>query len=629
MANARITELAPITSAELQQTDLFVLADVSAHESKKLSIQEFENFLITDIDFFTGSFYGTASWATSASWVAIQDTASYAETSSVAYNAIDAISASYAKSASYSYSGSYVLTASYALTSSVILSYSSAYAQYSNTSSYLIYTPGTFNGTASFAVTSSNARTASFAVTSSNARTASYAINGGVINKGSYNITTSWASASKEATNATSSRTSSYLLYTGIPNGTASYALTSQTPPNVRINYGIFKKQVQSSTASIIDNIAFNSSIDGYYSSSICAVGSVVLPATSAGTINLIALDKWSGITQSLDSASISSTVTMGDLKIPFTLMGDGPMSSSQFVYVIATGGVTLDGRSVKFDVTSFANSVEISNSELRNFKTYPTAALMTYTSSAVLYGPEDYTAMMAHGANTITEINATNNGLTQLKYVYSLTNLLKLKCSNNTYLTDIGGMPNLLAELYCGACGLRRIAPLEYTALTIFDCSSNLLTSLPSLPSTLTYLKCNTNYLTSLPTLSNAITSLYADYNLLSTILTYPSSLITMSISNNLYLSSLGFVGFPSGLTYLNCNHTSLTNIPTLPAGMLYVNVSYCNMTQAALETICGTLVTSALNNGTLNISYNNGYNVTTAGYITTLQGRGWTVTS
>ena len=205
MANKRVSELAPITRAELDPTDLFLLADVSANESKKLELQDLNDYVL-DNGRFTGSFDGTASYAIhalSASWAPFQTSCSYALNSSFALLALTASYALKALSASYSFSGSYALTASYALSSSYQTAFSSAFSNLAKSASYLIYTPGVFNGTASYALTSSMsitsisasyAKTASYVVTSSYARTASYVAN---VNTASYALTASYVNTAR------------------------------------------------------------------------------------------------------------------------------------------------------------------------------------------------------------------------------------------------------------------------------------------------------------------------------------------------------------------------------------------------------------------------------------------------
>jgi hypothetical protein len=125
-------------------------------------------------------------------------------------------------------------------------SITASYAYTADSASYLIYTPGRENGTASYAISSSYALSASWADTAGRALivdTASYIdgdnVDGGVTNAinaetASYlwyngsrpNGTASYALTASYVENAV---TSSYIWYTGIPNGTASYALNCES----------------------------------------------------------------------------------------------------------------------------------------------------------------------------------------------------------------------------------------------------------------------------------------------------------------------------------------------------------------------------------------------------------------
>lgn len=212
MANKRVSELSPITAAEIAGGDLLLLADISAVESKKLSADELidyvqsaitasatssisQNALTASYLLYQGFPNGTASLSITSSYNLSSSHANWADTAS---HALFSISASFAKSASYAFS------ASYAATSSVQLIFSSAFSDQAKSASYLIYT-GIPNGTASYAITALLANTA---------KTASFLTYTGVPNG-----TASYALVSAQA------KTASFLQYNGFPNGTASFAL--------------------------------------------------------------------------------------------------------------------------------------------------------------------------------------------------------------------------------------------------------------------------------------------------------------------------------------------------------------------------------------------------------------------
>jgi hypothetical protein len=223
MGNRRVSELSPITAAEVAVDDLFLLADVSAIESKKLTASELGGYLQTYV-----SASATSSLATNAKTASyllyqgfVNGTASYALTSSFNFSSSHARWADtssytlFALSASYAHSSSYALSASYAATSSVQLIYSSAFADYAKSASFLIYT-GILNGTASYAMTASRAN---------NARTASFLI--GPLGSGAAGGTASFALSCSLA------RSASFLRYDGVTNnGTASYAWNARSASN-------------------------------------------------------------------------------------------------------------------------------------------------------------------------------------------------------------------------------------------------------------------------------------------------------------------------------------------------------------------------------------------------------------
>ena len=658
MGNKRITELAPITDSDLSQVDLLILADISAHESKKLEIQDLGSFLLANNGFLSGSFSGTASWSihsVSSSWAPIQTSASYASTSSWAYKSISASYASMSLSSSYALSSSHTITASYVLTASYAETYLSSVSDYAKSASFLIFTPGLTvnNGTASFAISSSRANSGSYSISSSYAGTSSYATSAswapevGIISGGSYNISASWASRSLQSTNATSSLTASYLLYNGNFNGTASYALVAKEYPNksMRVNFGVHKAKVQTLLAATIDSIVVNSQ-NTYCSTSVECLGTVILPFTTSietkGLVELFSLDRWAGIAQSLDSSSIdvfatpaSGAYATGSMKVPFSLMGEIPMSGSNILYVTASKGIYIDSsRTVRFDIASTAIDVSISTGEAMTFEAYPTAALMAYTSSltpgSVQYGKAS--DIVVTGVNTITDLNASNaSSFTKMKYLWTLSNLKFFRCDNNTSLTDIGGVPNSLVTMSCYNCGLIVLAPLTNTSVSILKCSNNSLRALPSLPPTMSFIDCSANSpMLSLPNnLPYGLVTISASYlPIISSPSSFPSSLKYMAFENNYYLTSW-YASFPPSLEFFSCKGSPVINIPVLPVTINYLDVSYCNMTPIAIDTICSQLVTNGVIGGTLFINGNNGYLPATAARLVTLAANSWTITS
>lgn len=207
MANKRVSELNALTVGDLSSTDLLLVSDVTAQESKKLTLGDLSGYLLAGGN-LSGSFYGTSSWAynaQTASYIALADSASYAKTASyLLNNSAVTPGASYDISASWasaSLSSSLAKTASYVEFSVNSLSSSwTTRSIYCQTASFLYYTDGVNNGTAYYSIYSTQAVSASFATT------ASY-VNSVFVDGGTFRITSSWASSSISSSYAkTSSR---------------------------------------------------------------------------------------------------------------------------------------------------------------------------------------------------------------------------------------------------------------------------------------------------------------------------------------------------------------------------------------------------------------------------------------
>jgi len=190
MANEKVSQMTSLSAIELAGGDVLLITDISARESKKLSITN----LLTYVE-ATGSFHttnsDTASYILGSGVRGTVVSSSYSQTSSFSnYSLLSNLSntSSLALTASVTlacithtvtadtasflnYSGVFNGTASYALTASNV--------NRALTSSFLLYTPGVNNGTASYALSCSiaqNAISASFATSASVAISASYSI---------------------------------------------------------------------------------------------------------------------------------------------------------------------------------------------------------------------------------------------------------------------------------------------------------------------------------------------------------------------------------------------------------------------------------------------------------------------
>ncbi|MBL0328581.1 MAG: T9SS type A sorting domain-containing protein [Bacteroidetes bacterium] len=109
------------------------------------------------------------------------------------------------------------------------------------------------------------------------------------------------------------------------------------------------------------------------------------------------------------------------------------------------------------------------------------------------------------------------------------------------------------------------------FSSLEVLDCSTNLLTGLPTLPATLLSLNCYDNALTSLPSLPASLTNLICSFNQLTALPALPASLEVLDAGNN-QLSSLP-APLPNSLQNVSCTNNFLTSIPTLPNSLTVFN--------------------------------------------------------
>lgn len=166
--------------------------------------------------------------------------------------------------------------------------------------------------------------------------------------------------------------------------------------------------------------------------------------------------------------------------------------------------------------------------------------------------------------------------------------------------------------SLNVSGCNISDLTGLRYfTYLRNLNCSSNNLSSLPTLSNVLTSLFCNNNQLTALPTLPSTIQTLYAGSNKFNGQLsiTGKPNLTALDVSNNTMitilncsgnaLTSLSYYGC-TALKNLNCSSNNLSSLPALPIGLTNL---YCNNNQlTALPTIPSSIQTIYAYNNKLN---------------------------
>ena len=566
MANKRVSELAPITAPNLDFGDLLLLSDISAHESKKLQLSELSSYIliegsiktkaITPNSKITNDLVGTASYAMQALSASYAPciSASYAKTSSWAYNVSTASYAMAALSASYSLSSSYCITASYALTSSVQLVYSSAFADYARTASYLLFIPGSTNGTASYALTASHCLEAA-QVSTSYANTSSWAWNA---------ITASYVDSAFFATTASYANVASFLEFNGIPNGTASYAVTAGSINNALQDFGIYNAITQSVSSSQLDLVAITPALGGLKTTIVEAYGTITVPFSSLtgatdGDIELFVIDRAYGFSQSLDVSPLyalvggTSTIS-GALKYPFTLCGEAKLYGLYEVYVTASNGVYIEpSRTTRFKISSTCEELLVSTAEPMQFRSYPNNATMLYSSSlhpGVAY-QGSASQVIFSGSLDVIELLVPPATVNILQYTWTLMGLTKLVVDDNPGLTYFGGLPSGCVSASAANCGLTELPLMASSSISYLNVPNNTIVSNLSLPPSMTYLNVNNNYYVAFPiALPLSLSVLLAD----GTGITYtpygvPDTLITMSFANCLRLTSWLAPSFPSSL--------------------------------------------------------------------------------
>jgi len=638
MANKRVSELAPIVAADLDFADLLLLSDITAHESKKLALQDLSSFILLG-GLLTGSLFGTASYAIhalSASYAPFIS-ASYAKTSSWAYNISTASYALAALSASYSLSSSYCITASYALTSSVQLVYSSAFADYSRTASYLLFTPGSTNGTASYALSASYFL-GTAQVSASYALTSSWAWN---------SITASRSVSARNADTASFVFTASFLSFNGIANGTASYALVAGTTLNPRRDYGIFNAITQSVSSSRLDLMAVTPALGGLKITTVEVYGTIVVPFSSSvsptnGRIELIALNREYGNSHSLDVSSIyadvgGSAAISGTLKYPFTLCGEASLYGLYNVYVTASNGVFIEGtRTARFKINSESDQLAVSTAEPMIFTSYPTNAIMLFSSS--LHAGESYYGSASQvtfsGSYDVTELFIPPSSVNILNYTWTLTSASKITVDDNPGLTYLGGIPAACISMSAANCSLTALPTLVSGSISYLNVPGNNIVADLILPHTMSYLNVSKSYYVSFPTImpTNMAVLIADGVGLIQTPISFPNTLLSASFVNCPLLTTWNPPLFPTSLIYWNSNGSPMSNLPSsMPANLAYMNVANNNLPSTTIGSIATSLVSNGLSNGYLNILNNPGSSSATniVTNLTTLAASGWTIVS
>jgi len=650
IGNKKVSQLISLAPSEVATDDLFLIIDSSNKESKKIEASNLTAWLNN-----SGSIYAQHS--------VIADTASFILGSNIygsvalATMAINSISSSWSDRSGHAdvaSSSSNATTASFALNAQG-LSITSSYLQYSGfpngtasyalgagtaetvfTAAYLLYFGGD-NGTASYAMF---AQSTSFCDT---ANTASYFnVSIGTVASASFAISASITDV------AVLADTASYLQYSGIDNGTASYALVAGTVgASSMFAYGMVEAFNQSISGSIIDNLTVVPGPNGQKRTLIEAVGTVILNFTASVkndySLSLSRFNRLSGEYVVMDEATIGLNTTpilnlwgsnaTGSLKIPFTLLQQQELEGEYLLEVSSSSpNLQLDTtRLVKFSISSVSPYVDVFQDQAIYFDIQPSSSVLITFTSSLLPGSVAYDylpGLLITGSQYITDLNIANQGAGSLIYTWECSTLRYLNCEYNSISELKYNFPATLVTLIADNCLLNRVANLDNTTASYIDISYNGLTTLPLLSPSTSYFDCSYNPITALPdTLPTALTGLGATGTSISGATPIlPETLLSASFANTIIDS---IPNLPPSMSALNVYGTLLTTMSMdIPVSMSFLDVSYALFDTTGLENITTNLVSNAQLSGTFGmLGYGPPSTVTMINNILALQANAWTV--
>ena len=266
-------------------------------------------------------------------------------------------------------------------------------------------------------------------------------------------------------------------------------------------------------------------------------------------------------------NASVSS-VSMSFSGNTTILEPYGAYYSSNSVYNSSGSQITSGNIYISDNYALLINSSNFPNNNFRN-------ALLT------LY-PKGY--LTTSQLQNLTSLNVSGKSISNLTGVDKLTYLKTLNCSSNS-LTSLPSLPSSLTTLDCHSNQLiSQLNVYNCSSLTTLNCSSNQLISL-NLPSSLQSLNCASNRFNgtfSLTGRSNLKTLDMSNNTSLTTLSCYSNALTSLNVSGcsslttlycyNNALTSLSVSGC-SALTTLDCSSNSLTSLPTLPSSLRWLS--------------------------------------------------------
>jgi hypothetical protein len=645
MANQRVSELAQITANQVNPLDLILLAHLYPSPlSMKMTMADLSTYILSGGN-LTGSFYGTSSWSQTASYslnTPIQVTASYALIAGNALNAVSATFASSAGNSTTSISASFATIAGIALTASFGIATFATSSTYSKTASFLLFVPGSTNGTASYSMTSSNSQTASYAlnaagsnITSSYAFTSSNAIisqtssnvlwdgvsnNGTVFNSVStsyspesdFSISSSHALVADVAFTSISSQVSASWASSSISSSnaiTAAYAITASyfIPTPNTLQYGIFQAITQSVTASQVDVV----SVVAPYSltMSVDVNGSIIIPWTASMLLNesitLNVINRTTGVSHLLDTYPVY--INMGNNTAMFSggLTGSftGSITSSVQGTIAASIQSTLTGSYNGHLTGSFSASYSGSNgtgslsgSITGSGPGYLTGSL-TGSISGNITGSMSGTMTSSIMANVNGTITNNISGTMVVPFnlmgavsVYPDNYMIYVKASSNDFSIYQNRNVRFAVDINVGSFSISNGHPLSF--YTDFQNPIVFSSSLGG-PFTDTYVGINITgsnniYMMDLSAINGNVYYAWTLQNCslvqatnaygLTSIAGMPSNILTMSIQTS-SLSQLTDLSYTT-LGWLTFTNSSISQLPSLPSSMSYININLNNIT-------------------------------------------------
>ncbi|MFM2269400.1 MAG: hypothetical protein RL757_2841 [Bacteroidota bacterium] len=190
----------------------------------------------------------------------------------------------------------------------------------------------------------------------------------------------------------------------------------------------------------------------------------------------------------------------------------------------------------------------------MRNLKHVFTTSSLLLTALVSNFGVNNLSAQ------TITDANFANAIRVECPTCINASNVLQPPAASLTNL-------NVSTKTITSLAGLE-----GFTSLQILNCGDNMLTTLPTLPTTLLNLQCYQNQLTVLPVLPNTLTTLHCHVNLLTALPTLKPGLVNLWCSGN---SITELPTLPNTMTSMIMD-ASITCIPNAVAGLTIFNQSF-----------------------------------------------------